>query len=103
MVAPEHHDGVIVQFETVEGVEQLADLGVRVADACIVAVDQLERGFVGDRAGGGNSGVRAEFAERMDGLSAVSSETGPVEGIPAYARSSPNEWMDSSGAFSGTA
>ena len=66
VVAPKDDDGVVGKAEPVERIEELADLRVGVADAGIVAMDELAGGLAIHGTGGGNPGIGAELAGGVD-------------------------------------
>ena len=62
VVAPQNDDGVLRQILALQFIQNLADLGVGVADGRIVTVLQLARQRIGHRPLGRNPEVIAQFA-----------------------------------------
>ena len=62
MIAPQNDNRVVGQIESVEFVEQLTDQCVGVADASVVAADQVPCRLVRDRSFRWDSGVGSQFA-----------------------------------------
>ena len=66
VVAPKYDDCVVGQAEAVELVEQLADLGVGIAHAGVIAVNQIAGRIIGERAFGRNLGIGPQFSRCVD-------------------------------------
>ena len=64
VIAPEHDDRVVGEAEFVEGVDDLADLGVDVADAGVVGVAGFGLEFLGVFYVAGRAAVACEFLRR---------------------------------------
>src|SRR5688572_25854569 len=47
VIAPEHDDGVVCQFEAIEFVQHASDLRIHVADRRVITMDQCPRLLIG--------------------------------------------------------
>src|SRR5262249_52566221 len=64
MVAPDDDDGVLRQFQFIQGIQQLSELRIHITHRGVIAVNERARFFIVQRSDLGNVGILSQFAPR---------------------------------------